>query len=720
MGYMKNYKQFVNKMSTSSIVYTVENTTIPSYESDIIIKTAQKLSESKHCGCIVFVCNEESVSLDSKINYFQLLYPSINFVKSYDLQESITSLNNTYDNVITHSTQLIESNNKSDKMLLCVEQGNYNNFKHYLPIGMRDIDGRRLFNEIRQHLNLDVIKENIKINIDSLRDKYYKKEIFNIGDTVESNNQLFEIVDRGSNYLSVINENGIISRKWIQDVTMSEQQLFTNAQFQPDNNFDSVEITFKGYTTTNLHNAPGSAKAFQKTINNVGNVDPVSVLNALKATDTYLGMTPEMILQGGSEDRKDLLAWSTAHLKAKQALDMHGEFINHADYWHTYKDKLDKAVFAVKIKSDTDPIQESNMEDKLKVAKSIAKVAKSDCNEECPESIVNNALKKVKSLNKESVVIINKLLQLAEEVGIKYDTKIVKYGLTNQQYKLAEERATRYGRRYPNPIDNAWALKNNKANSSKPTIADEDELAKMNTKGVNVSLDGLDPKYKQDIENYANTGHVNPTTKPHGVDQPEYTHIGSNLTVDGDDTLARMKAKKMMNVNEAACCEHEKEESDEELDKMINSLSDDDYLHAYDPDELHVIDSETGEKIQEKKPVNEELLNEVLSKMERIKAKLRMAKNASKIGVKRMLALVKHSSSKVINKRARHMAVHLIRKKILKGRDYDTLSTSERERIDKIVEQRAKVIARLAMRLAPKIRKIEQTRLSHKQFTKED
>mgnify|MGYP003336356448 FL=1 len=146
-------------------------------------------------------------------------------------------------------------------------------------------------------------------------------------------------------------------------------------------------------------------------------------------------------------------------------------------------------------------------------------------------------------------------------------------------------------------------------------------------------------------------------------------------------------------------------------------MSVDDYMDAYDDNEFSVVDKETGEECEEEKPVKEEVINEVLSKIERMKARLRFAKNKAKIERARMLALKRHSDSKTINKRARHLAVNNMKKKLLKGRDLSTLSTTEKERIDRIIEKKKTVIGRMAMKLTPRIRQIEKERLSHKNFT---
>jgi hypothetical protein len=64
------------------------------------------------------------------------------------------------------------------------------------------------------------------------------------------------------------------------------------------------------------------------------------------------------------------------------------------------------------------------------------------------------------------------------------------------------------------------------------------------------------------------------------------------------------------------------------------------------------------------------------------------------------------------------MAVKMLRKKLTRGKSSSELSTFDKERIDRIIEKKKKVIGRMAMKLTTKIRKIEQTRLHHTNFTK--
>ena len=164
----------------------------------------------------------------------------------------------------------------------------------------------------------------------------------------------------------------------------------------------------------------------------------------------------------------------------------------------------------------------------------------------------------------------------------------------------------------------------------------------------------------------------------------------------------------------------EDEMSDKELDNMIDNLSFEDYVnHAYEDDELAVIDQDTGERLDQDKNVDEQTnaLNEVLSRMERVRARSRMAKTKTKRTAKEKIALKKRSSTEVINRRARRMAVKAMEKRLARNKPLESLSVPEKERIERIISRRKAVISRLAMKIVPHVRAIEKDRLQHPQFT---
>ena len=160
--------------------------------------------------------------------------------------------------------------------------------------------------------------------------------------------------------------------------------------------------------------------------------------------------------------------------------------------------------------------------------------------------------------------------------------------------------------------------------------------------------------------------------------------------------------------------------TDDQLKELEHHVKEFDHIHhVYEPEELAVIDKDTGEKVKE---LHEEIeaINEVLSRSERIRSAMRFARMHSKLERKMMIALKKRSNTATLNKRATKLAEHLIKKKLAGGRDPETLDVATKERIERIMEKKRAAVKQLAMRLVSKIRKIENDRLTHHSFTKSE
>jgi hypothetical protein len=159
--------------------------------------------------------------------------------------------------------------------------------------------------------------------------------------------------------------------------------------------------------------------------------------------------------------------------------------------------------------------------------------------------------------------------------------------------------------------------------------------------------------------------------------------------------------------------------TDEQIDHIVDSAQEDDFIEEYDDEELSIVDDETGEEIPEEEyNINEEKLMEVLSKIERIRARLRFAKTKGKRERKAQIALKTRSTNAVANKRARRLAIKLMKNRLLRGRDANKISIGEKERIERIIQKRKVIVGRIALKLIPRIRQIEKSRLSHTKFTK--
>jgi hypothetical protein len=153
---------------------------------------------------------------------------------------------------------------------------------------------------------------------------------------------------------------------------------------------------------------------------------------------------------------------------------------------------------------------------------------------------------------------------------------------------------------------------------------------------------------------------------------------------------------------------------------MIDKLADDDYLEAYEEEDLALVDAETGEEIPkhpDEDKLSEDALLEVMSRTERMKAKFRLRRTASKRQRATKIALKRYSSTETVNKRARRLAIMLMKKKMLRGRNPSTVSIGEKERIERAISRRKVIINRIASKLVSRVRKVEKARMSHTKFT---
>lgn len=681
---MKKYRQLIKELPSKKVVFAFGRFQPPTTGHELLINAVKKIAAAQKADHVIFASRTHDkksnpLPVDRKVYYLKRMFPKTNFVAANEeirtFMEAAKSLSKKYKNLVmiagsdrvpeykkllekyngdvfTFDTIEVVSAGERDpdadsasgmsgtKMREAAKSNDFASFKKGLPHTLTELDGKRLMNEIRQGMGMDVVKEQVKFETNELREKYYAGEIFNVGDKVSDGENIFEIVDRGSNYITVVNESGEMLKKWLDAV----QPIQIEEDVQPGP--APAEISYKGYTTKNLHHSEDAVKAFQQTIERAH--DPVAVLNALKATDTYMGLNDKH-LSGEEFTDAEKATWIAAHEKARESLNKVGEFMHHEDYWHMHQHELEGVLINYKETGKEEAFGEEVQQglqemkfspnDKLKVARIIASsLGTVDADEKSgPENMVNQALRSVKNkrLTPEAWKIIGNMLDMATDAGIKYDESIVK----NQVKESVE---------------------------SKP---EEDDKNKV--------------------------GHS----------------LGSS-----NDQHRKMKIK--YKLGEEAQGEEEDPEtanlSDEEIDNMVNNFSDDECLDAYDDEEFDIIDDETGEKIDDLK---EEVINEVLSRAERIKAKVRFARTQTKRERKTRIALKTRSTPKTINNRARRLAVNMMKQRIAK-RPLNTLSVAEKERVERIVAQRKDAINRIAMKMVSRVRKTENDRLVHRSYTK--
>lgn len=132
---------------------------------------------------------------------------------------------------------------------------------------------------------------------------------------------------------------------------------------------------------------------------------------------------------------------------------------------------------------------------------------------------------------------------------------------------------------------------------------------------------------------------------------------------------------------------------------------------------------EMYDKIREASGITEEMtLDEVLSIQQRLKRKAMMKRIKGKIKLGRRRAKYKIANPEKLKKRSAKKAREIIRQRVAGslGKDYKKLPLAGRMQVDKKVEKKRDLIARLAKRMMPKIKKAEMERVKKARSNKKE
>ena len=237
---MKDYKQLLKELPSKTVVLACGKFNPPNVGHELIVKAVKALAEQRSADHVIYAstfsdAKKNPLLVEKKLQYLNLIFPKTNFVESEkNLVDIVKSLKENYSNIILvtgaevpralkkYNVTVINTGesdpDESETIRSFASKGLYEQFKKALPSSIRDLDSRRLMNDIRTGLGLDIIKEQINLVKDDIREMYHSGAIFNVGEVVESNGKKYEIVKRGSNHLLLKEDSGKLVSKWIQDV----------------------------------------------------------------------------------------------------------------------------------------------------------------------------------------------------------------------------------------------------------------------------------------------------------------------------------------------------------------------------------------------------------------------------------------------------------------------------------------------------------------------
>ena len=330
MDRMKDYRQLIKELPSNTVVFAFGRFQPPTALHELQIKVVKKLAEEHKSDYVIYASKdhkEELLSEDKKVQYMNLMFPQTNIKTSEttSIIEAAKELNKKYKKlVLVTSSDLKEEAEKilnkkngteyqfesievvvagdadpeSNKLCEAAKKGDFVKFKTGLPAVIREIDSRRLMNDIRQGLGLEIVKEEIKLVKNELREQYFRKEIFNVGDIVEHNGNKLTIIKRGSNHLLLKEQTGNLISKWIQDVTPTEEKdMNEDLTTKTLRNTDAIKVARMIANMLGIDNAEASSspnnlvnRALYKIRTKTLNAETLNILNKMLSLATQVGI----------------------------------------------------------------------------------------------------------------------------------------------------------------------------------------------------------------------------------------------------------------------------------------------------------------------------------------------------------------------------------------------------------------------------------------------
>jgi len=112
----------------------------------------------------------------------------------------------------------------ASKMRTAAAAGDMDSFLLGVPSGFKD--GKKLYRDVRFFMGIREERDMGDMSdFETVRDAYLTGKIWNVGDIVEANGVVGEVVRKGTNYLSFMTEDNKIHKAWLYEIELDEEGL---------------------------------------------------------------------------------------------------------------------------------------------------------------------------------------------------------------------------------------------------------------------------------------------------------------------------------------------------------------------------------------------------------------------------------------------------------------------------------------------------------------
>ena len=112
----------------------------------------------------------------------------------------------------------------ASKMRAAAADGDKDAFMTGLPSGFKN--GDKLYRDVRKYMGIREERDMGDMSdFEVIRDMYLTGKIWNAGDVVEAKGITGEVVRKGTNYLSFVDDNGKVHKAWLHEITLDEAKV---------------------------------------------------------------------------------------------------------------------------------------------------------------------------------------------------------------------------------------------------------------------------------------------------------------------------------------------------------------------------------------------------------------------------------------------------------------------------------------------------------------
>jgi hypothetical protein len=109
-------------------------------------------------------------------------------------------------------------------MRAAAQSGDFETFKKGTPL--KETDAKKMYMDVRKAMGVREERDmGDMTDFETVRDMYLTGKIWNAGDIVEAKGVIGEVVRRGTNYLSFVDEDGKVHKAWLHEIELNETPI---------------------------------------------------------------------------------------------------------------------------------------------------------------------------------------------------------------------------------------------------------------------------------------------------------------------------------------------------------------------------------------------------------------------------------------------------------------------------------------------------------------